>query len=776
MPVGKARWRPRTLVVDNYDSYTYNLVQLLAQADASTHIMVIRNDQYAWSEVRTRILPHIDNIVISPGPGTPTRSEDFGVCTELLEYAAREKIPVLGVCLGHQGIASVFGGRVAQSTVPVHGQCSEVEVLDDACLFRGVPSGFRAVRYHSLVVEDPGPLQVLARARGTVQSAGGAAVPCSAIMAVRHRELPLWGVQFHPESVCSEYGQQMVANFSEMTAKVRRRLGRPIDGAEAVPRAVAALSVLEQDRRTWSGAHAAPRFALVSRRVKVPREDAGRRLFEHLHAADPMPLWLDDSAGAGMSVLASGMDTATVRYHVHTRELRVTRCISNNNDCLEREVYAEVLPRADAAGTAVSFWTWMQRMTSRTQVEKDADAGLPGFRCGWVGYFGYEMGDESVAGIAPRSLAPEGADHCPADAQLTFVDRCVVVDAPNACAYVMALVRESAHDEDEPWVDALGFGSERSARLWVDQRCAAIAAVDFDASLELPALPGAPDLSGLQPTVDRPAYLRAIARAQTLIAQGETYEVCLTNEFHSPTRCDRSTAQHLYMQMRKRSPAPFGAFLWSNYNAGILSCSPERFQRTTTQPGSNSLHVEMKPIKGTCAREPVAQDPGWRERDQGRARGLQESVKERAENLMIVDLVRHDLNAIAVRGSVQVAALMAVESFARVHQLVSTVQAQVAGGGAVAALAHCFPPGSMTGAPKARTLQIIAQLESRRRGVYSGVLGYVSAHGASDWAVVIRTAVATQGGTSVGAGGALTILSDPGAEWAEVLTKVQSIL
>ncbi|KAJ1837161.1 para-aminobenzoate synthase, (PABA), partial [Coemansia sp. RSA 2703] len=215
---------PRTLLVDNYDSYTFNILQLLIsqcqahKVDPSTHILVIRNDQHAWPTVRDRILPHIDSIVISPGPGTPERAEDFGVCTQLISDS---RLPLLGVCLGHQGIAAAFGGHVRKSSVPVHGQTSTIEVVgENTGIFEHMPRRSSVVRYHSLTVDEAGfphdELEVLARACGTVKAwVDGcvADVQTSEIMALRHRRRPLFGVQFHPESVCSEHGAQIIANF-----------------------------------------------------------------------------------------------------------------------------------------------------------------------------------------------------------------------------------------------------------------------------------------------------------------------------------------------------------------------------------------------------------------------------------------------------------------------------------------------------------------------------------------------------------------------------------
>ncbi|KAJ2844126.1 para-aminobenzoate synthase, (PABA) [Coemansia brasiliensis] len=323
------------------------------------------------------------------------------------------------------------------------------------------------------------------------------------------------------------------------------------------------------------------------------------------------------------------------------------------------------------------------------------------------------------------------------------------------------------------------------AQKWIDDKVHIIEQADFtycNNTLSLQRQNSSPIIKALQPTMQRKAYLQAIAEAQKLITAGESYEICLTNEFQARVDpMDVHQAQAMYKRMRQHNPAPYGAFIWmGDQQSGVLSCSPERFLRIQQDVDGHAI-AEMKPIKGTCRRQPPPSEESayaaWKVDDSQRQQILRESVKERAENLMIVDLVRHDLNAIAWGGQVEVPRLIEIESFRRVHQLVSTVRARVREHvGAVAAVAHCFPPGSMTGAPKPRSVQLIESLERRKRGVYSGVLGYISAAGGcSDWSVVIRTAVVDAECVRVGAGGALTFLSQPTAEWDEIETKVHSI-
>ena len=183
------------LLIDNYDSFTYNLVQYFGELGA--RVEVRRNDGVTVEEIEKELKP--ERIVISPGPGTP---DEAGVSTDVIGNFAGH-VPMLGVCLGHQAIGQMFGGRVVRAPAPVHGKPAAID-HDGRTIFRGLPPGFKAGRYHSLVVEPdslPSCLEVSAR------------TPDGIIMGLRHRELPVEGVQFHPESVLTEWGYQMLANW-----------------------------------------------------------------------------------------------------------------------------------------------------------------------------------------------------------------------------------------------------------------------------------------------------------------------------------------------------------------------------------------------------------------------------------------------------------------------------------------------------------------------------------------------------------------------------------
>jgi para-aminobenzoate synthetase len=197
------------LIIDNYDSFTWNLADYVAQV-FGTEPLVVRNDQYTWGEITS--LESFGCILVSPGPGTVTNPNDVHVSRNALE---QNDIPVLGVCLGHQGLAYFHGGEIKHAPVPFHGRISTI-YHDGSALFEGLPPSFDAVRYHSLVV-CPQSLsdQLVVTAR----------TECGLIMGLRHVSLPKWGIQFHPESILSSHGMRIISNFRD---EAYRRAGKKV--------------------------------------------------------------------------------------------------------------------------------------------------------------------------------------------------------------------------------------------------------------------------------------------------------------------------------------------------------------------------------------------------------------------------------------------------------------------------------------------------------------------------------------------------------------------
>lgn len=261
---------------------------------------------------------------------------------------------------------------------------------------------------------------------------------------------------------------------------------------------------------------------------------------------------------------------------------------------------------------------------------------------------------------------------------------------------------------------------------------------------------------------DESAYLSMIETAQSHIAAGDVFQICLTNQIRMSHNLD---ALNVFMKLRVSNPAPYAAYLRIG-DLELVSTSPEMFLKVDSDGQLSTM-----PIKGTRPRD---EDPSV---DKAAATELGENLKERAENLMIVDLMRNDLGRVSVPGSVTVPKLFEVQSYATVHQLVSTVQSQLSQGEtAVSALQAAFPGGSMTGAPKIRAMQIIDQLEGCLRGAYSGAIGYFGFDGSADFAMTIRSMVFEGDRLSIGVGGGITSDSEPQAEFEEIRLKARALL
>jgi para-aminobenzoate synthetase component 1 len=256
--------------------------------------------------------------------------------------------------------------------------------------------------------------------------------------------------------------------------------------------------------------------------------------------------------------------------------------------------------------------------------------------------------------------------------------------------------------------------------------------------------------------------VEAVARAREYVYAGDIFQANISQRFEAPLT---EPSWALYRRLRAHNPAPFAAYM-EVPGAAILSASPERFLQVDA-----SGHVETRPIKGTRAR---GVGP---EHDAALGQALTESAKDRAENLMIVDLMRNDLSRVCIPGSVRVSELFSLERYATVHHLVSTVVGDLApGADALDALRMAFPGGSITGAPKLRAMEIIAEVEPSRRGVYCGAIGYWSVTGALDTNVAIRTAVTRDGRIYFSAGGGIVADSDPEQEYRETLDKARATI
>ena len=799
---------PRILLLDNYDSYTHNLCHLIALTSGRLPITIACDAYDSWAKLMAA-LPPIDAVVVSPGPGTASRASDFGICRE----AYTSGLPVLGVCLGHQGLALAFGGDVRRGE-PMHGLISQIVHGGDG-LFAGVPSPFPATRYHSLHVW---PNTLPAALRATAHAADD-----GVIMALEHRTLPLFGVQFHPESISSEHGRALITNFLQ---RVSAHAGVEWMPSRIVEAEHFARSICRPPASTpWANR----RLAVMQIDPQIAANVSAEQAFSSLFAAAPLSFWIDAEApspvapagAARFSYMGCGGGPHSYLLR-QTREGRVERI-----DAARGTTVYGAQGLADARSDLLSIIRgglaeWEGALPSKWQPSQDGGGPTPhatltrapltdelAFRGGFVGLIGYEawrwlgptgsateLRDLPKRAVPPASTAggdagdgahPANDEGTPADgiADTTFLfaDRLIAIDHTDQRIFLLCLCD--------------GLLSHEASSRWFDRTSRALRTLSV----------GPPQVKSEQAgTADGPArfefergegeYLEDINAIQRHLHAGESYEVCCTTQISCVSHAPPPLS--LYTALRQINPAPHAAYLridplricassdaidgtaasgrdsplvgaHSFGPGGVAVCcsSPERFLRVRADG-----QVECKPIKGTAPRGATEAE------DVQLAEDLRRSAKERSENLMIVDLIRNDMSRVCEVGSVQVPSLMAIETFKSVHQLVSTVRGQLRPGfDALDAVAAAFPPGSMTGAPKVRTMRIIDEIErSSPRGAYSGALGFFSVHGGCDLNVVIRTATVSGGGVAIGAGGAIVAQSEPLKEWREVVLKATPVM
>ncbi len=689
----------KTLLIDNYDSFTCNLYHLIAEVNGVPPVL-IRNDERDWSD---GLFSQFDSIVLSPGPGRPDKPADFGWCANAVMQST---VPVLGICLGHQGICYFQGGKVVPAREVCHGRLSPV-LHDGKGLFMGIPSPFPAVRYHSLMVDAlPETVEVTARTADGV------------VMGIRHKTLPQWGVQFHPESVCTEYGKQLLANFRRLTERWWQDHPRSGSGTQMAFMMPKDKPVAWRDRKSWKLLHRVIDCEKASLDIET--------LFNDCFRKTGSAIWLDSSRSGYGSGRFSFLCAPSGPY---------------GRIAVADVSKGTVTVNAQEGGTDVYRMACLDWLSSDIQSHQVVLPEIPvAFALGWMGYLGYELKAQCGAENVHQSPYP--------DAVLLFCDRGLVIDHQENRLYPLVLTQSGDEASANAWLN--GINQKVEKMLGQSQHKAPLPEI-----LEL-----------TQPITleqDKDTYIAKIRTCQELIRQGETYEICLTNMVYGATDAAPWT---VYRLLRKRNPAPYSVFMQFE-GISIISCSPEQFIRVSRQGEAVS-----RPIKGTRPRR------SDKDQDLLMRQELAESEKERAENLMIVDLVRHDLGWTAETGSVRVPERFAVESYQTVHQMVSTVSSKIRKDSSPCqCIRYAFPGGSMTGAPKKRTMEILDRLENTARGIYSGALGYFSLCGAVDLSIVIRTIVMQGDGRfSFGVGGAVTALSDPEMEFEETRDKARAFL
>ena len=687
----------KTLIIDNYDSFTFNLYQYVAEIIGEEPI-VIRNNQLSINDIKEMVF---DNIIISPGPGRPDIIEDFGVCQSVIEDI---NVPILGVCLGHQGIAYKFGGKINHAPEAMHGRISKI-YHDGKYIFKNIPNGFKAVRYHSLIVDNdiPSYLEKIAWTQDGL------------VMGLAHKEKPIWGVQFHPESICTEYGKSILRNFCNLTEEYYKSNTKP-SKLNVHTQSSNKISVIPKNDNVLK---LKTNFKVCVKELEYFKDP--EQVFLHFYGDDENAVWLDSSLIVDGFSRFSFMGGSGGEFFS-----KVSYNSSQKKVVVEKKGVKEEFNE--------SIFDYLNRELNEYHIE------TPGidfnFNCGFVGYFGYEIRRDCGYDVVYESDLP--------DAIFLFLDRVIAFDNKYKKMYLLNLVESDKEYKALQWFEMMEEELKNLALKSDIKELAVDSSVEFYLSR------------------DYKTYTDDISKCLEYIKDGESYEICLTNKINANIDLDPMS---YYRVVRRLNPAPYGTYLRFN-DIYVAGSSPERFIYI-----DKDGVVESKPMKGTIKRGET------KEKDEQLFCELERDEKSRAENLMICDLLRNDMGIVCEVGSIHVPQLMAVETYSTVHQMISLIRGKLRKGmNAIDCIRACFPGGSMTGTPKKRTMEIIEKLEKEPRGIYSGCIGYLALNNTADFNIVIRTAVITPGKFSVGVGGAIVALSDIQKEFDEIMLKGRALI
>ncbi|KAL7625119.1 hypothetical protein AAE478_004333 [Parahypoxylon ruwenzoriense] len=836
---------PKILFIDAYDSFSNNIVSLLTTTlDAHVDILPIDPPGFSPSDPNfaqelTSLLRRYDAVVCGPGPGSPDVAQDVGLMKYVWDLEPAHLVPVLGICLGFQSLVVSCGGIVKKLRTGLHGMIREIDhaieqpSLHEGNIFYGVPP-FKATLYHSLHA-DIGQDRIPADDWAVCKWASPAHIPdlvplawtyenrgdCieRILMGVRHRAKPFWGLQYHPESICTEpTGHQVIKNWFQEATRwnlVNNRFREPdFTSHHATTRLPKrhAYSIEESipmksdsyDYCPWTDSNSAlASFGMNccygSRTIGLPLHievpdiveilQGDRKDFIVLDSASAKANRIGADVRGRYSIIALDVDEV-LKLEYRTGDRHATaRCSCPQGSLQEASERISLGPRQTIWELLAEFW-------NKRRVTTD-DHSKP-FLGGFMGYTTYELGLEGIDVKLHKERGHDRPDLCYA-----WVTKSIVVDHTQGTLRIQYL--SSSVSGGNAWADSV-VDKLLTSVIWSDGLRA-----DFNKHAQLgqptpPPTPKGPFTKAHIQVPDAEEYEFKVQQCQDFIASGDSYELCLTDQTHitrprnppntgfsrlAPSEPGKppQTSWQLYRCLRSRQPAPFGSYIRLG-GATLISSSPERFLEFT----ADGL-CSMRPMKGTVRKSRAVATLA-------QAEAILHVPKEEAENLMIVDLVRHDLHDVCGPGRVAVPQLNKVEEYASVFQMISVVEGRLPSSGGqegrrltgLDVLAASLPPGSMTGAPKKRSCDLLQEIEGHQeRSLYSGVVGYMDAAGRGDWSVTIRSlfrwddevAAAEHKNQQqqpplevwhIGAGGAVTALSTLEGERDEMFTKLKGPL
>lgn len=766
------------LLIDSYDSFSHNLRRLI-EVNTGKEVSTIYNDTFTEDEYDVTFhnwIKYFDYIVVGPGPGHPKNAKDIGIVGWLFRYFAQhpeECVPVLGVCFGFQSMCLEFGNDVLRLQTVKHGQVYDIHpVASD--LFGHSPeelAPFPSVRYHSLHVTltaDNKAIVPLAICEETDNDHTS-----SVLMAGKHAQLPLYGVQYHPESVCSRQGDQLLRRFDAVSRTYNAEKRPDLEVLQEENLVKADLQMYTRDRAVHdtrlikSGVfthRTEPQIYVkkigISSKTTKPID-----ICNYLSNTERKFFFLNSAADPG--------DWSIIGLPIEGQSEVITHSVDSPTKVL--------VLKFDASSTEVNIlgtvWDFVAsrmelKYVPRREIEKvtgDMHSRPLPFYGGYMGFFSYEEGKH----LDSSKLESFCVGNTP-DTKLIFIERVILFDHQTLTWFMMSI---HSGESELNWCDELSkeLASAQNVQIELDSVPTSVKLLckeDDKATVkfEFP---------------DRSIYKKQFDLCQEHLHAGDSYELCLTTQLKILLPSYLNTWEMYKVLALHKNPSPYSCFM-DFADCVLISSSPERFLSwKDSEDEPTRKIVELRPIKGTV-RNTESTTLEY-------ATSLLRTPKEMGENLMIVDLIRHDLHLFI--DDVLVKSLMVVEEYKTVYQLVSVIQGHLPEKGffGIDILQLSLPPGSMTGAPKKRSVELLQDIESMqptmsvggRRGIYSGVAGYWSITDDSDWSVIIRSIMhykddkantPTTNVWRIGAGGAITVLSEEKSEWEEMEIKLSSTL
>lgn len=867
--------KPLILFIDAYDSFANNIVSLLETSlDVTVRKIQIDNPILKSDEELHNELRNYTAVVCGPGPGHPANENDIGIMRKIWRLNQENILPVLGICLGFQSLCLEFGGKIKQLHTPQHGIPRKIVHTGISGRYFGKTifdkvNIITATHYHSLCVDvgqDDGKYSTTTAWNAKKWSPFRSSpdlVPLAwvedpkstdsrVLMAVSHYTKPFWGLQYHPESICTDASSKTILQnwyrlakewnkahrtttaiprpFLESDDAIRRSLlGQFHDGSGPLP----AEYTFYSTRTTQHPGNC----IYYSRAIKIPSGVAIPDIIEAVSNLYQDQILLESSNSSDTSIKSAGVrgrytiigmeieDSIRFEYFLARKEL----IVHNPEAAVPKETIN--FEKTKIGGV----WPFLAKWVADRKI--DVEGNRSPFLGGLMGYTSYEMGLESI-GVAPKSKHPR-RNHVP-DLCFAWVNRSLVIDHWENVLYVQCLEKPNNKRNVNNWMDETLYElsdvllSPESFSPYVITMSRVPRTIPIDVIKKKFLEEGRPEpvefsfdrhnmfgvvtarykpedkpwtfieqLHGWQVSqtqtrsrimhnagnnpqlisqvfdhelvctasirdettspnrlisseLDSKVFINVpvsqeyedkVRQCQKYIRSGDSYELCLTDqtEVRVPRGSSTPSSWELYKTLRQKQPAPFASYIKLGA-VTLISASPERFLKW-----NETGKCELRPMKGT-----VKKSESVLTREQAQA--ILHTPKERAELLMIIDLIRHDLHGICGSGNVSVSKLFSVEEYKSVFQMVAVVEGQIPppvsspsyehrreaediAYTGIDVLAASLPPGSMTGAPKKRSCQILQEIEGGKdRGLYSGVVGYMDVAGRGDWSVNIRCA------------------------------------